>query len=254
MGEQSIDSTVTTTAMPSPEPAVAAPPSVGPPSSATEIQPAPRKRRLGCLIALLVAFVLVVLAAIGIAVVIGAATSPDDLGVTYSEADFDSVVAKAGVVWPELPEGADPNDYERVYSGEKPLDVTLTAAEISALMAYRHSSSYWPLKSVQVQLTGGDGARMSAVVAYAGRDWPVSASGSGGISGTSLDVSIASASVAGIDVPAQYLPLGEAFLEELVSSRLARIPGFGIDSLEVTDEGVHLVGTTWEPAEYVEPP
>lgn len=233
-------------------PPAGAPPAA-PPAAGTAPGPAPKKKRKGCLIALLVVVLLVALAVVGIVVALNRASEPADVGVAYSEADFDSAVAKLGVVWPELPEGEDPEAYERVYTGSKPMDVTLTEAELSALMSYNHSASYWPIKSMQIDLNG-QGATASAVVAYGGRDWPVVASGSGGISGNTLDVSIASAQVAGMDVPARYLPLGESFLEGVVNARLARIPGFSVESLEFTDAGVHAIGTIWESAEYVKVP
>ncbi len=226
------------------------PPAPGAPAAAGRSEP-PRKRRRGCLIALAVAVGLTLLGAVAAALLIERSSEPEDVGITYSEEDFDAVLGRIGVVWPELPEGADPADYERVYSGQKPLDVTLTEAELSALMSFRHGESYWPVKSMTVDLTGGDTARISGVVTYAGRDWPVSAGGSGSISGAALDVSLESARVAGIDVPAEYLPYGERFLELMVSDRLSRISGFGVDSFEVTDAGVRIVGTTWETAEYV---
>ncbi len=231
-----------------------APPQAPPLSGHVAGAPGPRRKRKGCLVALVVAVAIVILAIIGVAVVLGQFSKPEDNGVAFTEADFDSAVVKLGVVWPELPEGADPDDYERMYSGTKPFDATLTEAELSALMSYRHSSAYWPIKTMQIDLTGGDTARASAVVTYAGRDWAVSASGRAGISGSALDVDVASATVAGVDVPADYLPLGADFLEDVVNPRLARIPGFGIEALEVTDEGVHVVGTIWETAEYVEIP
>lgn len=234
-----------------------APPASAPPQDPPSLGGAsdghvPRKKRKGCLIALTIAVVLIILAIIGVAVVVGTLSKPEDDAVAFSEADFDSAVAKAGVVWPTLPEGADPNDYERLYSGSQPLDATFTEAELSALMSYRHGSSYRPIKRMQIDLTGGDSVRASAVVSYVGRDWRVSADGSAGISGSTLAVDVASATVAGIDVPAEYLPLGEDFLEGVVNPRLARIPGFDIESLEMTDEGVHVIGTIWETAEYVE--
>ncbi|MDZ4166883.1 MAG: hypothetical protein U1E08_04225 [Coriobacteriia bacterium] len=230
----------------------AAGPPAGPPGSGVSSGAAgPRKKRKGCLIGLAVVVVLVLLGIIGVAVFLGQMSKPEDNGVVYTEADFDSALAKVGVEWPELPEGADPADYERVYTGSQPLDATLTEAELSALMSYRHDASYWPIKSMQVDLTGGDTARASGVVTYAGRDWAVSAAGSGGMSDSRLDVDIASATVAGIEAPPEYLPLGARFLEGVVNSRLARIPGFGVDSLEVTDEGVRVVGSIWESAEYV---
>lgn len=223
------------------------PPGMPPGSGASE----PGKKRRGCLAVLAVVVVLVLIAAIAVAVLLGEASKPEDTGVAYAEADFDSALAKAGVKWPVLPEGADPAVWERAYNGIKPLDATFTEAELSALMSYRHNSSYWPIKSMQIDLTGGDTARVSAVVTYAGRDWAVLAVGSGSLDGSVLDVDIASASIAGIDVPAEYLPRGAEFFEGVVNPRLARIPGFGIDSVEITDEGVHVLGTIWESAEYV---
>lgn len=246
----------TTSAPTAPTPAPAAttyapppPPPFAPPVTGAAAPP-PKKKR-GCLVGCLIALVIVILLVVGGVFAITQLTKPADLGVAYSEADFDAVIAKVGVAWPELPEGANPEDYERVYSGEQPLDVVLTEAEISALMSYNHSASYWPIQSMQVSLTGGNTAEVSAVVTYAGRDWPVSASGSGTISGKTLDVGIASAEVIGISVPAQYLPYGDAFLEAIVNDRLARIEGLNIESIEVTEEGVRVVGTTWATAEYV---
>jgi hypothetical protein len=243
------DSTVTRTAAQAPPSGT---PPQAPPGTGTST-PAPKKKRRGCLVAIVVALAIVALAVAGILLALGRASNADDIGVAYSEADFDSAIAKLGVTWPELPEGADPDDYERVYTGSKPMDVTLSEAELSALMSFRHASSYWPIKSMQIDLTGG-GATASAVVTYAGRDWPVFASGSGGVSGSRLDVSIASAEVAGFSVPADYLPMGESFLEGLVNARLERIPGFSVETLDITDEGVHAVGTIWETAEYVKVP
>ena len=231
--------------------AIAPPPSGPPGAPVASDSPAPKRKRRGCLIALAVFVILVLLAVIGVALLVGQASKPKDVGVAYSDSDFDSALAKMGISWPELPEGADPEAYERVYTGSKPFDVVLSEAEISALMSFRHNASYWPIKSMQVDLTGGGSARVSAVVTYSGRDWAVSASGGGSLSGSTLSVDIASAEVSGIDVPAEYLPLGERFLEDVVNSRLARIPGLSIGSVEIGEDGAHVVGTVWEHAEYV---
>jgi hypothetical protein len=182
---------------------------------------------------------------------VGRASEPEDLGVRASEADFDSALAKIGVDWPALPAGADPADFERVYSGERPMDVTLTESELSALMSYRHDPSYWPLSDVQVDLTGGDTARMSAMVSYAGRDWAVYVEGSGGFSGDALSADMTAARVGFISVPGNFLPMASDALEDVVNTRLARIPGLRVDALEVTPDGVHVTGTAWEKAEYV---
>lgn len=208
----------------------------------------PKKKRKGCLIAAIIAAVLL-LGCIGTVIAVAAFTSNDG-ATAYSEADFDSAVAKIGVTWPELPEGADPADYERVYTGQKAVDVTLTEAELSALMSYNHDASYWPISNMSVQLLGGNSASASMDVTYMGRSWPVEVSGSGAAEGSGLGISLASASVMGVEVPAEYLPMGSDFLEQVINPRMARA-GISIQSFEVTGDGVRFVGTTWESAEYV---
>lgn len=232
-------------------PPAAAPPAAPPGAPPGARAPGPKRKRMGCLIALAIVVVLTILAAIGVAVFLGQSSSPEDVGAEYSEADFDSALGKMGLEWPELPEGADPDDYERVYSGSKPLDVVLTEAEISALMSFRHGASYWPIKAMRIDLAEDGAVQASGMVTYAGRDWAVSVSGGGSLAGSTLSVDIASAEVAGIDVPAEYLPLGERFLEGVVNPRLARIPGLSIDSVEIGEDGARVVGTIWERAEYV---
>jgi len=227
-----------------------APPQAPPGAPPAAGAPAPKKRT-GCIIAAVV----VVLLLCGCVVAAGLALTivRSEESAAYSEADFDSAITKVGVVWPELPEGANPAEYERSYSGQKQVDVTLSEAELSALMSFRHDSSYWPIKNMSVELTGANSATADMVVTYAGRDWSVSASGSGSASGGGLDLTVDSASVAGFDVPAQYLPMGAEFLENVINPRLAHA-GVSIESIEATEDGVRFVGTMWETAEYVPKP
>ncbi len=214
--------------------------------------PAPKKKRKGCVIAVVIALVLV-FGCIGAVVIAAAVMSGDEDATSYSEADFATAIDKIGVTWPVLPEGEDPESYERIYAGQRPVDVVLTSSEVSALMSFNHGESYWPIKSMDVELAGGNTASASMVVSYAGRDWPVEVSGSGEAAGGGLNLNLNSASVMGIDVPAEYLPLGSEILENIINPRLVRA-GITIDTLVATEDGVHFVGTTWETAEYVPKP
>lgn len=223
-----------------------------PPGAPVAGAPAPRKKRKGCIIAAVIAVVLLC-GCIGAVAIAAAVMSGDEEAVSYSEADFATAIDKIGVTWPVLPEGEDPEAYERVYAGQKPVDVVLTQSEVSALMSFNHGESYWPIKSMDVELAGGNTARASMVVSYAGRDWPVEVSGSGEAAGGGLDLNLNSATVMGIEVPAEYLPLGSDILENIINPRLARA-GITIDMLVSTEDGVHFVGTTWETAEYVPKP
>lgn len=225
-----------------------APPAAPPAAGA----PAPKKKRKGCIIAAVIALVLAC-GCVGAVAIAAAVMSGDEEPVSYSEADFATAIDKVGVTWPVLPEGEDPEAYERVYSGQKQVDVVLTGSEISALMSFNHGESYWPIKSMDVELAGGNTARASMIVSYAGRDWPVEVSGSGEAAGGGLDLNLNSAEVMGIDVPEEYLPLGSDILENIINPRLARA-GITIDMLVSNEDGVHFVGTTWESAEYVPKP
>ncbi|MHB1342014.1 MAG: hypothetical protein ACYC77_04140 [Coriobacteriia bacterium] len=236
-------------------PAFAPPAPPQPPQQTATMAPQPpqppvKRKGKGCLIAIVIIVLLLCALVAGGVFLFTRATQEKDLGIAYSQADVDTAYAKLGVEFTKEPPD-DGAEYERVYSGEKPMDVTLTESEISALMSYNHNASYWPIKSMQVDITGADSAQASAVVAYAGRDWPVYVAGSGGIGGQSLWVDFASAEVAGMEVPAQYFDAGESFLAGIVNARLGRIPGLNVESLEVTDEGVHVVGSIWETVEWV---
>lgn len=228
-------------------------PPPGPPPGPVPVAAAPprRRRRRGWLVPLGVVGVLVAGVAVAGYVLVGRYTEPEDLGVRATEADFDSALAKIGVTWPEPPAGADPEDYEREYLGARPMDVVLTESELSALMSFRHAASTWPLSQVQVDVTGLDSARMSAMVHYAGRDWPVLVEGTGGFSGSALWAELDSARVGAVSVPERFLPAASDALEEIVNSRTGRIAGLDVMTLEVTPEGVHVTGTTWETAQYV---
>lgn len=211
----------------------------------------PKKKHTGRNIFLGILAFIVLLVVGGGAFLFGRATQQKDLGVVATQADFDSAVEKIGLVFPKDPPNDDWDNYERVYTGEKPLDATLSQSEVSALMSFNHGSGYWPIKSMQVRFLGGNQAEASALVNYAGRDWPVYVKGSANLLGKTLSSVIDSAEAAGITAPSQYLEPGARFLERIVNDRLARIPGFNIESMEVQGDQVHVTGSIWEKAEWV---
>jgi len=220
-------------------------------SGAVSDEPGKRKNR-GCLVSVLVVFLLMFAVCGGAAFFLTSGGDQKDLGVQATQADFDSATQKIGVELPKDPPNGDWDGYERVYTGEKPLDVTLSQAEVAALMSYNHGAGYWPVSNVQIRFLGGDQAEASAMVTYMGRDYPVYAAGSAGISGKTLSSNISEAQVAGVSVPGTYLEMGSGYLDGMVNDRLARIPGFNIETLEVDGDQVYVNGTIWETAEWVE--
>jgi len=216
---------------PQPQAAPAGPPTV------------PPKKRRGCLVATIVAVVLVL--GIGGALAFVATASagkPRDLGVRYTEADYWSALDKAGVQVKGGKEAAALGTTGMKYSGSKKLDAVFTSSEISAMLNYSHQSG-WPISDAQVRFTGGSGIELSAAVEYGGRSYPVYAQGTAGVSGGAVSGLATSAEVMGMAVPSQYLEPGSSYLAGVVNSRLQRLGSLDIQTAEVVDGGVHLAGT-----------
>lgn len=120
---------------------------------------APPARRKGCSGLLMAAGFGLVLFSILVMVLVQAAPDilklagfkPKDLGVQWSEADFESITAKMGIRTDLPPEGSDKSAYHISLSGEQRVDWTLTEAEITA-WANTDRPGYWPLSEVQFKL------------------------------------------------------------------------------------------------------
>jgi hypothetical protein len=175
------------------------------------------------------------------------AGSPRDLGVRYTEADYQSAVEKAGIALDNVPADGEYAGTEMVYSGSKPIDATFTQAELSAALSMHHHPDF-PARDVQVRLLGGNQAEASGLFTYAGVTYPVYVKGDAAlVAGDQATGSIQAAEVAGWDVPPEYFHFGEEYLIPLVNSRLARMEGLDIQSVEVVDGQARVVGSV--PAE-----
>lgn len=84
---------------------------------------------------------------------------PRDLGVQYTEADRASARAKSQVVYTELPANT-PDEQSIVRAGSRPVNITLTSAEVTALMNNR-PFKYWPYKNVQIKFNSDGSAEVS---------------------------------------------------------------------------------------------
>lgn len=226
----------------------APPPPVKPPVSLADTSPAPRGKRRGCVMAAVIALiVLLTIAGVGFAVV-SASGKPKDLGVRYTEADYWSAVNKAGVKGIGAAAKGFSGDVR--YSGKKKIDVVFTPAEVSALLNYSHKPG-WPISDTQVRFNGSDGVEVSALVEVGGTKYPVYARGTAAITGGVVSGQATSAQFLGVAVPSQYLEPGSEYLVGIVNSRLSRLGSLDIKTAEVVDGGLHLVGTapaTAEPA------
>jgi hypothetical protein len=87
---------------------------------------------------------------------------PRDLGVTYTQADYQSARAKTRSIITDLPSDAAPQQSIK-YSGSHPVTATFTQAEFNALMNNR-PWKYYPLKDCQLKVNPDGTAEFSAVV------------------------------------------------------------------------------------------
>lgn len=121
-------------------------------------------------------FLLLFLVIIGLAVLVGfgmlgyvpglskvlGATTPKDLGVAYTEADYTSARAKSQLEYVKLPDTTPLKDALK-YEGSLPYTGAWTSAEITALMNKR-PSKYWPLKNVQFKMNDDGTAEASGLL------------------------------------------------------------------------------------------
>ncbi|MCL5291057.1 MAG: hypothetical protein M1548_00815 [Actinobacteria bacterium] len=208
----------------------------------------PKKRRMGKVV-LGILGVLVLALTVGtflgvVPVLSGLAgtAKPKDLGVRYSEKDFNTALAKTPLKLKNKIDGPIEGT-EMVYTGQALIDATFTEAELSALLSYNHSSRF-PVSQVQVRLLGGNRAEASGMVTYKGIKYPVYVSGSASLtSGKSVTGSVSAAQVSGISVPVNYWPQAENYVINLVNRRLARMDGLNIQKVELSEGKARVVGT-----------
>jgi hypothetical protein len=88
--------------------------------------------------------------------------SPRDLGVRYTQADYQTGHAKTGSVITDLPSDASPQQSIK-YSGSHPVNITFTQAEFNALIN-NHPWKYYPFKDCQLKINADGTTEFSAVL------------------------------------------------------------------------------------------
>ena len=87
---------------------------------------------------------------------------PKDLGVSYSEADYQSAHARNGTKHTVLPSGSIPENSIQ-FSGQHPVNTTYTQSEFNALINYRQWQ-YYPLKQCQLKINSDGTLEFSGLV------------------------------------------------------------------------------------------
>jgi hypothetical protein len=266
------------------------------------VQPPPKKKR-GCAIALIVLGVLL-FCCVGTAAAaffgLKSVGKPRDLGVKYTEADYQSATAKLGIdvsrtgidsptvaaepaeapatgtdagapadattakpgtTKPGTPKpgttsatgaakGTRPvtqgpaKGTKLVFEGTRPIDVTLTSAEVSALINLHVYSSNWIVQDLQVKF-GDDGTiEVSGYAVWEGQLYPGYALGTAQLTGPrSVGGTVTTLEAIGYEVPQDYNSFAADYLTGGLNDMLTQIDGLDITTAAVEGGQLHVVGT-----------
>jgi hypothetical protein len=253
---------------------------------------APPKKKRGCLIALgIVGGLTACCIAVPALAFFGVLSlgKPRDLGVRYTEKDYQSATAKlgmdvskadlsafatagtgatgdgssAGTVKPVTPPKTTKHSAPVtqgpakgtmvVYEGSRPIDVTLTSEEFSALMSMHHYSPNWLVQDLQVRFGDNGQMELSGYVVWEGRMYGGYASAVGELTGPqSVGGSITKLEGMGVEVPGEYYGPAADYLAGVMNDWLSQMDGLNLTEATVTGGQLHLVGTV--PARVVRVP
>jgi hypothetical protein len=217
---------------------------------------------------------------------------PRDLGVRYGEAEYKSAVTKLGIdvsqAAPDSPTATDPaaaaaagaveppptdgttkptatkrasapvtkgpaKGTKVVYTGSRPIDVTLTSAEFSALMSMYHYSPNWLVQDLQVKFGDNGQMELSGYVAYQDRLYGGYASGTGVLTGPqSVGGSITKLEGLGVEVPQEYCGPAAEYLAGVMNEWLSQMDGLNLQSATIEGGQLHIIGSV--PAKVVRVP
>jgi hypothetical protein len=205
--------------------------------------PVPVRKKHGCLTTT-VALLAVIAVACG-AIAWFVTRPPRDLGVTYSEADYQSAVAKLGITVTDEAPTLPVEQTKVVYSGTRKVDVRLTSAEVSAVVSMHHRSPKWAVSDMQILLGDNDNLQMSGYAVYQGTrygfysDLDVTLAGPQTVGGSASKII-----VFGVDFPQQWYSPAEQYLIGATNDWLAGMgAGLDIQSASISNGEFLLQGT-----------
>jgi hypothetical protein len=222
-------------------------PVYAPAPAPTYAPPPPPRKKHGCLITSLV--LLLVLGVACAAVVWFVTRPPRDLGVSYTEADYQSAVAKLGITVVDTVPDMPIEQTKIVYSGKKKIDVRLTSKEVSAVISMHHRSPKWALSDVQILLGDNNQAQLSGFAVYDGARYAFYADLNAVLAGPqAIGATADKIVVFGVDFPQQWYSVAEQYLVQKTNDWLAGMgDGLDIQSASIENGELVLVGTV--PAE-----
>jgi hypothetical protein len=209
------------------------------------VQQEPKGKSNGCLIALGIFLFLIVLLCVGVYLgykKIMNMVASTSLGVEYSQADYDSLMASVGAdISPDAlcidctsPEFSDPNEVK----------VTVTNAQASAAFEYVNQyMSIAKISGTQIKMSDGK-AELTTNLTYQGKTFPLYMSGT--ISKTSENTitgEVFDLKAGGLNLPSNISSLVEEGLLRVANAKLESAGDtVRIDKLELTDGGLIFEG------------
>lgn len=127
-----------------------------------EIKEKPKKHRKG-LKKLLIFLIVLVMAVIILGIIFPGLIWTKNLGVTYTNADYKSILEKLNYIKDAVPAGNSADEYTYKYGEVKTVDVEFTSEEITAFFN-ENRPSYYALKNVQVKINDNGTIEASANV------------------------------------------------------------------------------------------
>jgi hypothetical protein len=222
------------------------PPQAPPQTYAAPPVPAakPKKKR-GCLIAALVVVIVLLLSCAGAAWGLSSLFKPKDLGVSYTEADYQSAVTKLGIVVEDTAPNLPVAQTKIVYKGKKKVNVKLTSAEVSAAISMHHRSPKWALADVQILLGDNNQFQMSGYAVYQGQRYGFNADLTAVLAGAqSVGGSAQNIVVFGVDFPKEYYAPATLYLVGAANDWLGGMgEGLDIQAASIQNGELVLVGT-----------
>lgn len=213
---------------------------------------APKKKH-GCLVAAFVVLAVVLLGCAGLAWGLTGMFKPKDLGVSYTEADYQSAVTKLGIVVEDKAPNLPVEQTKMVYSGKKKVNVKLTSAEVSAAVSMHHRSPRWALSDVQILLGDNNQFQMSGYASYNGQKYGFYADLTAVLaSPQTVGGSAQSIVVFGVDFPKEYYSAATEYLVGKANDWLGGMgQGLDIQTAQIVNGELVLVGTVPARAERV---
>ena len=213
---------------------------------------------VGVVVMVLVIGVVLVLGSTGLVPIVSdlmGTSKPRELGVSFSETNYSSGLAKvpgAKVLNPEyLCIGCDYTS-----TGSVPTKNTFTAEEFTAMLNKRNDGTIGPASDIQIKFNPDGTIETSAMVDTTGMEGvpelkgPVYAKGKiDSFTSRSLELDLESAEFGRVGVPSDQIPQVEEEINNALKKVFEQNPGLSINDIEVTESGVVFDGTLPESVE-----